>query len=160
MKKLFLLLSVITLSLYACGQDGIKENQTAVIAKMKDNKITFIDEKGLISQLESALKQSKELEVKLTDLNIEYSKAVDNDKIDIIQLVATNDDSSIQVSYQLEKASDGFRIVTKSSTLVCEGCRSGCSPRRKANGDGYCTKCDYSGASKCVKTETGASFTE
>jgi hypothetical protein len=114
----------------------------------------------LIAQLESTLVTSKKIDVKVTDLTIDYSKAIDDDTKDIIQLVGSNEDGSVQISYQLNKGTEGFCIISKSSTLVCEGCRSGCSPRRKANGDGYYTKCDYSGASKCVKTETGASYTE
>lgn len=168
-KKVFgLVLSVVVLFLHSCGNNEKKENtensaknsQSTVIAKMEGNKIVFTNKEKLILQLESALVTSKKLDVKVMNLTIDYSKAIDNDIIDIIQLIGSNDDSSVQISYQLEKTNNEFRIVSKSSTLVCEGCRSGCSPRRKTNGDGYCTKCDYSSASKCVKTETAASYTE
>lgn len=39
------------------------------------------------------------------------------------------------------------------TTVTCTGCRRGCSPRRKSNGDGYCTECDIPN-SNCTKTET------
>ena len=146
--------------LYSCGYSEVKENQTAVIAKMQEDEVVFTNSKELIAQLESELKKTKELDIKITNVAIDYSKAVDDEKVAIIQLIGSNDDSSVQISYHLKKVNDEFSIVSKSSTLVCEGCRSGCSPRRKTNGDGYCTKCDYSGASKCVKTETVPSYTE
>jgi len=46
-----------------------------------------------------------------------------------------------------------YKLLPGGSTLVCEGCRRGCSPRRRANGDGYCTDCEITN-SNCKKIES------
>lgn len=164
MKKLFVLLTVTLLSICACTNDKKKENlidiRTMEIAKMIDGKIVFTDKKGLIINIENSLKNFKKLSVVLTDLNIEYSKAIDNEKVDIIQLIGKNNDGSIKVSYPLEKVNETFRIISIGSIVVCKDCDSGCNPKRKENGDGYCTECNYSDTTNCEKTEYQQSFTK
>ena len=162
MKKIILLLSVAVLFLYSCGQERGRQrtgdSEAVVIAIMEDGKTTFLHKKALLAQLESALKQHTNMDVRVTDLSIDYSSAVDNEEVSIIQLIGSDAYSSIRISYQLVEVAGKFSLMPKSTVLVCEGCRSGCSPKRKSNGDGYCTKCDYNGATPCVKIEADAYF--
>ncbi|WP_430409988.1 hypothetical protein [Kordia sp.] len=164
MKKLLTLFTVTLLSICACTNDKKKENladiRTIEIAKLNDGKIVFTDKKELIINIENSLKKIKKLSVELTDLNIEYSKAIDNEKVDIIQLIGKNNDGSIKVSYPLEKVNETFRIISIGSIVVCKGCAVGCNPKRKENGDGYCTECNYSDAINCEKAEHPQLFTE
>jgi len=136
-----------------------KTNQLAAIATVKDGKVIFTNKEQLIVKLESELKALDKSNVKIANVIIDYSKASDDTTLEMIQLIGSSVSNSVQISYVLKKEKNEFFIQSKNTVLVCEGCRSGCSPRRKANGDGYCTKCDYQ-AKTCIKTETLPAFTE
>ena len=59
---------------------------------------------------------------------------------------------NIKLALNISKEDNSFRLAD-GSTVVCEGCRRGCNPRRDSNGDGYCTDCQINN-SRCDKTET------
>jgi hypothetical protein len=136
-----------------------RQYQTAVIARIEDDEITFVNKESLLAQLQNEVSAIKKAAIKIVGMRIENSVAVDNDKHTVIQLVGNTQDESLKVTYLLKKEGNEFFIQSKNTILVCEGCRSGCSPRRKENGDGYCTPCDYQ-AKKCTKTETLPAYTD
>lgn len=44
-------------------------------------------------------------------------------------------------------------LLLDGTEVTCTGCADGCSPRRKGNGDGYCTNCNTPSV-ECTKSET------
>lgn len=158
MKNLFLIIIALTfISFQSCENnevsDDSKTNQSKIIAKKQDGKIIFLDKDNIISKMESELKRTNKIETKLTNLEIEYSSAVDNDTVEIIQVIGSNSDNSIKISYMVQESSNSYKLNGNPPILSCIGCTDGCSPRRKSNGDGYCTKCNGNYRS-CTKTET------
>ena len=159
MKNSILLLFLVLIGLYSCQEpnnDNLTSVTNSIIAsKTENSKIVFVNETELKNKLEKDLKLREIADIKINKLYIDYSTAIDNEKIEIVQLIATNSEGNITIGYLLDENNGqfSFREDPISSVVKCEGCRDGCSPRRKENGDGYCTKCvgDYQ---KCTKTET------
>lgn len=61
----------------------------------------------------------------------------------------------LSIGLDLLKSKEGYslRVQDPISSIVCTGCRRGCSPKRDSSGDGYCTDCKITN-SNCTKTET------
>ncbi|AXG67827.1 hypothetical protein KORDIASMS9_00009 [Kordia sp. SMS9] len=133
--------------------------EQTVIAEEKEGQIVFMNEEQLMSQLEHELTALQKPNVNITDVRIDTSVAVDDDRVTVLQLIGSSQNETVKISYVVMKENSKFYMASEETVLVCEGCRSGCSPRRKENGDGYCTACDYQ-AKKCTKTETLPAFTD
>lgn len=140
------------------SKNNSKEHAQTVIAEEKDGEIIFVDEEKLKNQLETELAALKKPNVNITNIRIATSEAMDNMEVKIIQLIGSSQNETVKISYVVKKENSKYYRDSENTVLVCEGCRSGCSPRRKENGDGYCTPCDYQ-AKKCTKTETLPAFT-
>ncbi|MGG5487913.1 hypothetical protein [Gaetbulibacter sp. PBL-D1] len=159
MKKSVFVLLLFILVGYSCNDSETNDNMSNddlpnTIARISSNNdIVFVNKSSLKSQLENAQKKSGLATIKIEQLYIDVSKAVDDENVEIKQLIASNADGSIKIAYFLKENNGSYSLDSSSTILKCEGCRDGCSPRRHANGDGYCTKCvgDYQ---TCTKTET------
>ena len=153
MKKLLLSLIVLFL-LVSCNKDdenSLLKNNTE-IAKLVNGDIIISNKSDIISKIENIEKQKKS-DFKISKIYIDISKADDNDKINMTQLIATNNDGSTKIAYLLKKIDNNYFIDETVSRLECTGCRRGCNPRRDSNGDGWCTDCKITN-SNCTKTET------
>lgn len=161
MKNYFLSLFVLILTFSSCEENEVKNdsqdaNQSSAIAKIQNGKIVFTDQEALISEIENNLRKVNSMDSELVDLKIDYSEAIDNPKVEVIQLIASNFDRTVKISYLVEVDNNQFKLANgESSVVTCTGCREGCNPKRDANGDGYCTKCTGTGDYKvCTKTES------
>ena len=149
-----ILLFSLTLTFFSCNKNDYSVDvlNKVEIAKLENNNFIILKEKDLISKIENT-QIAKKSKIKITDLYIDVSEAIGDENLEITQLIASNSDGSIKIGYLLEQKNTSFYVSATASTLVCEGCRRGCSPRREPNGDGYCTECK--GKYKtCTKTES------
>jgi hypothetical protein len=153
MKKSLLSLIILFL-LFSCNKDdenSLLTNNTE-IAKIVGGDIIISNKSDIISKIENVEKQKKS-DFKISKVYIDISKADDNDKIIMTQLIATNNDGSTKIAYLLKKIDNNYFIDETASKLECTGCRRGCNPRRDIDGDGWCTDCKITN-SNCTKTET------
>lgn len=151
-KKIVLFSLIFTFFSCNNNEDSVDALNNVEVVKLENNNFVVQKEKDIISKIENT-PIAKRLKIKITDLYIDVSRAVGDENIEITQLIASNNDGSIKIGYLLEQKNGSFYINETASTLVCTGCRRGCSSRREPNGDGYCTAC--SGNYKtCTKTES------
>jgi len=169
--RLLLMLGV--LFLFSCGNKDTKQSnsesetssksstkteQATIVAKMEKGEIVFTDKKKLITRLEKNMGASRASEMDMSTLEIDVSKAIDDEKTEIVQLIVSNKDNTEKTAYLLDRKADGFDISTTATVVTCKGCNVGCNPRRViGTGDGYCTDCEVdpnNPNAKCEKTET------
>ena len=63
--------------------------------------------------------------------------------------VAKEQNTSVWLVSQIVDGTEGYEV--QGSTCTCEGCANGCSPKRKKNGDCYCTDCETPIIKMCKK---------
>jgi hypothetical protein len=69
--------------------------------------------------------------------------------------MATSTDDSVKIATEIKvvESNGKTRIMEVGTTISCEGCTDGCSPKKK-NGSWICTKCAQGEIYGCIKTET------
>ncbi|WP_046758327.1 hypothetical protein [Kordia jejudonensis] len=164
-----LLLILCLLFIYSCANKENKQsnNETKTeskkstekeksnsIAKMEKGKIVFTDKKKLVATLEKSMGASRAAQMDMSTLKIDFSKATDNEKIEIVQLIVASKDKTEKTAYLLKRRGNEFEVSDTATIVSCTGCTVGCNPRRQSNGDGYCTVCTNDPEGKCEKTET------
>ncbi|EDP94133.1 hypothetical protein U8527_06680 [Kordia algicida OT-1] len=149
-----IVLILVTLILCSSCRDNKKLDAEETIAKIVDHQIVFNDKQKLIKQLENDILQIKKKEIKINEINIDSSKAFDNNSLNIIQLIGNTKDRSLQISYVLNKEYNSLYITSGNTILICEGCTIGCLPKRSTNNEGICTPCITEGIDTCFKTES------
>ena len=84
-------------------------------------------------------------------------KAIDNNGFPmlIVKGYCNQTKEPLTIGIDVLKLKDGYslRVQDPISSIVCNGCRRGCNPKRDSAGDGYCTDCKITN-SNCSKTET------
>ncbi|EDP97296.1 hypothetical protein U8527_03065 [Kordia algicida OT-1] len=147
-------ITILLFLLLLCSCESTPKSNTLEIAKTIDDEIVFIDKDKLIEKLENDLLTTKQRSIKINEIHIDFSKAVDNQASTIIQLIGSNKIRSTQISYVLRKEQNVFLLDIENTILVCEGCTVGCLPKRLTNNEGYCTPCDITHDDTCIKTES------
>lgn len=174
--RLLLMLGI--LFLYSCGNKETKQSdnesksdlkneskkiaekdQKSIVAKMENGKIVLTDKKNLITRLEKSMEANKTSKIDIGTIEIDVSKATDDEKTEIVQLIVSNKDNTEKVSYLLVRRANVFDISPTATVIKCVGCTVGCNPDRAKDGQGYCTDCVLDDTNPdeiktCEKTET------
>ena len=118
------------------------------------NTITY-DMTLLKSQFEAHLEEGN-IFSDLTNFRIEMFS---DEQVDYYLLLADDSDGLSRSAVKLVlDGGDFFEAIINQggSSVNCKGCTKGCTPRKKINGDGWCTSCDESigTLNNCTKSET------
>ncbi len=165
MRKLYVIIAVILLAVISCTKILDKPVETDVQMKTST---TSLENYYVFTSLSEVFKTFEDNGYILDDVdqitnklnNYEADEGVDFSKFELkrfkegtYNFVSTSANKQFKVSYVFQKNINKFRVVGTACT--CTGCSDGCSPRRKQNGDCYCTVCVFVGSGvKCTKSES------
>ncbi|EDP97909.1 hypothetical protein U8527_18120 [Kordia algicida OT-1] len=130
-----------------------KKEQEMIVAKMDKGKIVLTNKKEVVSMLEKKMTADQVSRMDMSSLKIDVSKATDNEKIEVVQLIISSKDKTEKTAYLLKRRANGYDVSATATTVSCKGCATGCNPKRAVDGTGYCTAC-HAADGKCEKTET------
>lgn len=135
------------------SKKSTEKQKVTIVAKMDKGKIVFTDKKKLITMLAKNMGSKMSSKLDMNSAEIDVSKAIDDEKTEIVQLVISSKDSTEKVSYLLARKANEFEVSATATIVTCTGCAAGCNPKRAKDGTGYCSTCHTEGG-KCEKTET------
>lgn len=131
------------------------KDRKLVVGKLVDNQ--FLLSSGI--QLD-ILKKFYKLNGLQVGYDVEFSdfqflSKEDNEGYDMLisKGISNKSDEDVSIGLDLIVSTNGDVVLKSGSSVVCVGCRRGCSPKRDSEGDGYCTDCKINN-SNCTKTET------
>jgi hypothetical protein len=117
------------------------------LGEIVDSEIVLFDEESLIAELQNvAIVQGH-------DVEYNQGRIVQDEETGILQYIASDADRITQTSIILI-ISHSLVFDPGETICTCSGCAMGCSPRRKPNGDCWCTACDTLTDRTCKKSES------
>lgn len=110
---------------------------------LTENEIQLQDEEQILALIQS----------EFTARNSQIYSFQVSKELEGISIIASNESKEQKTSIWLKSQTNevaGYRII--GSVCTCSGCSDGCNPKRKGNGDCYCT--ESANDRNCTKSET------